>query len=186
MNNKKKIFTILLIFALFVGGASMLYKQLVKGTNVDQLSNQQNQDDSKQLEQAPDFVVYDVQGNEVKLSDYIGKPIVLNFWASWCPPCKMEMPDFNEMHLELGEDIKFLMINVTDGSRETLKTASDYIADNKYTFTVLYDLKSNASSIYGVRSMPTTFFINSEGYLVAYATGAIDLATLKRGIDMIK
>ncbi|NLZ76099.1 MAG: TlpA family protein disulfide reductase [Erysipelotrichia bacterium] len=185
MNDKKKILKILLVLALFIGVASVLYKNLASNTNTNQLNNQQNKDKEK-LEKAPDFVVYDRQGNEVQLAAYIGKPIVLNFWASWCPPCKMEMPDFHDMHLELGEDIQFLMINITDGYKETVVTASNYIADNEYTFTVLFDLKSDAATVYGVRSMPTTFFIDAEGYLVAYATGAIDLATLKRGIDMIK
>ena len=60
--------------------------------------------------QALDFTVQDWEGNMVKLSDFFGKPIVLNFWASWCGPCKMEMPDFNELYLELGEDVHFLMV----------------------------------------------------------------------------
>jgi thiol-disulfide isomerase/thioredoxin len=188
MNDKKKLFTILLIFALLIGGASILYKQLSKNAANNQLlDNQQDQDDdSQQLEKAPDFTVYDASGNEVHLSDFIGKPIVLNFWASWCPPCQMEMPDFEQMYLELGDEIQFLMINMTDGSRETQKKAIDFINENEYSFPVFFDLKSNAASIYGVQNLPTTLFIDAEGNFVAYATGAIDKATLKRGIDMIK
>ncbi len=188
MNNKKKLFTILLIFALLMGGATVLYKQLSKKAGGNQLlGNQQTQDnDSQQLEKALDFTVYDGSGNEVHLSDYFGKPIVLNFWASWCPPCQMEMPDFEQLYLELGDEIQFLMINMTDGSRETQKKAIDFINENEYTFTVLFDLKSNAVNTYGIQNLPTTLFINAEGYFVAYATGAIDKATLKRGIDMIR
>lgn len=133
---------------------------------------------------APDFTVYDAEGNEVHLSDFIGKPIVLNFWASWCGPCQMEMPDFHEKYLELGENINFLMINMTNG-RETLESATAFIQEHEYTFPVFYDTQFDAAMTYGAYSLPTTFFIDAEGYAIAQATGAIDAATLQRGIDMI-
>ena len=134
---------------------------------------------------APDFTVYDLDGNEVKLSDFIGKPVVLNFWASWCGPCKLEMPDFNEKYQELGDEVQFLMINLTDGSGETLESASGFIAEQGYVFPVFYDAASDAANTYGIYSIPTTFFIDAEGYAIAQATGAIDAETLQRGIDMI-
>ena len=134
---------------------------------------------------APDFTVYDFDGNEVKLSDYLGKPVVLNFWASWCGPCKMEMPDFDEKHQELGSDVQFLMINLTDGKTETVEGASSFIASMGYTFPVFYDTSSMAAALYGVSAIPTTFFIDAEGYAIAQATGAIDGNTLQTGIDLI-
>lgn len=134
---------------------------------------------------APDFAVYDIDGNEVHLTDYIGKPIVLNFWASWCGPCQMEMPDFQEKYLELGEEIHFLMVNMTDGSRETVESASEFIEEQGYTFPVFYDKDSDAVMTYGAYSLPTTYFIDAEGYAIAQARGAIDGETLQKGIDMI-
>ena len=133
----------------------------------------------------PDFTVTDADGNEVKLSDYFGKPIVLNFWASWCDPCKSEMPDFNEFYGKLGEEITFLMVNMTDGSRETVDTAKDYVAEQGFTFPVLFDTAGNAATTFGVYSLPTTYFIDVQGNAVAYAMGAIDADTLQKGIDMI-
>ena len=135
--------------------------------------------------EAPDFTVYDADGSAVKLSDLEGKPVILNFWASWCGPCKSEMPDFEEACAQYGGDIHFMMVNSTDGSRETVDTASAYLADNGYTFPAYFDTDFEASTAYGVTGLPTTFFIDSEGYLVAYARGALNAETLQTGIDML-
>ena len=194
MDKKKKVLIILLVFVLLFGGASVLYKQLGKNADANQLSSEtdvasEEQDDKDEAEDeramAPDMTVYDRDGKEVHLLDYIGKPIVLNFWASWCSPCKMEMPDFNEKYLEIGEEVQFLIINMTDGSRETVETASAFIAEQGYSFPVFYDTDQDAAAIYGVYSLPTTYFIDAEGNAIAQATGAIDEGTLQRGIDMI-
>ena len=138
----------------------------------------------EELTLAPDFTVYDAQGNEVKLSDYIGKPTVLNFWASWCGPCQMEMPDFHEKYLEIGEEVNFLMVNMTSG-RETLENAQAFIEEEGYTFPVFFDTETDAAMTYSVYSLPTTYFLDAQGYLIANATGAIDADTLQRGIDLI-
>ena len=124
------------------------------------------------------------RSNEVHLSDFTGKPIVLNFWASWCGPCKMEMPDFDDAYAELGEDVHFLMVNMTSG-RETLESATSFIEEQGYSFPVCYDTDADAAMTYGVYSLPTTLFIDAEGYGIAQATGAINAETLQRGIDMI-
>lgn len=192
MKNKKTFFIIALVFVLLIGGATVLYRQLGKNIAAEQLAtqstNQSGESAAGETEQkikAPDFTVYDLDGNEVHLSDFIGKSVVLNFWASWCSPCKMEMPDFNEKYLEIGEEVQFLIINMTDGSRETVETASAFIAEQGYSFPVFYDTDQDAAVTYGVYSLPTTYFIDEEGNAIAQATGAIDEETLQQGIDMI-
>ena len=120
----------------------------------------------------------------MKLSDFVGKPTVLNFWASWCGPCKVEMPDFNEKYLELGEEVNFLMVNLTKG-RETLELAKEFLESTDYTFPVYFDTESDAAITYGVRSIPTTYFIDANGNLISRVTGAINAKTLQKGIDIV-
>ena len=210
MKNKKPLLVIVLVFVLLIGGAYVLYDRLGQEVAAEQMivhataqptaepaaeevipeSEPAAETESADHEEAeaiiaPDFHVYDKDGNTVHLSDFFGKPIVLNFWASWCGPCQSEMPDFNEKYAELGGDVHFVMVNMTDGGRETVETASAFIEKNGYDFPVLFDTKSEAAMTYGAYSLPTSFFINAEGHVIAQAVGAIDAATLQRGIDMI-
>ena len=134
---------------------------------------------------APGFTVYNAEGEPVTLESLQGKPVILNFWATWCGYCVMEMPDFQAAYEEFGDQIHFMMVNVTDGYQETEATARAFIAGREFTFPVYYDLDLSAASAYGVDSMPVTFFIDAEGMAVAYGRGALDAASLRQGIDML-
>jgi len=130
---------------------------------------------------APDFTVFDANGNPVRLSDMRGKPVVLNFWASWCPPCKAEMPDFDKVSRELDGEVVFMMVNVWD-----TQSAAEAIIDSMgYTFPVYFDLLEDAVGKYGIESIPQTFFIDKWGGLVAYGLGALGEEDLRYGISMI-
>ena len=132
-----------------------------------------------------DFTVLDENGNQVKLSDFHGKPIVLNFWASWCPPCKAELPDFDDACKKYDGEVVFLMVNMTDNQMETVEVAKDFIKTYGYDFPVYFDVSYEAAMVYGVRSIPQTYFINAEGEAVATATGMISASQLEQGISMI-
>lgn len=134
---------------------------------------------------APDFTVINAAEEEVKLSDFVGKPVVLNFWASWCGPCKSEMPYFQSMYDTYGEEVVFMMVNLTDGSRETVETALDYVQQADYTFPVYFDTKQEAAYAYYVTSIPATYFIDAEGNLTAYGVGALQEENILQGLSMV-
>lgn len=183
-------------FLLAIAGCVLLYRQLQSSVSPDSALQPQapasstsstgdtSSESSEQMPDAMDFTAYTADGQEVQLSDFFGKPIVLNFWASWCGPCQMEMPHFQLLYDEFGDEISFLMVNMT-GGRETVSSAQELLSDGGYTFPVYYDLDEDAAYTYYVTSLPTTYFINTEGKMVAVARSTLDEETLRRGIDMI-
>lgn len=133
---------------------------------------------------APNFVVLDGDGKAVQLSDFYGKPVVLNFWATWCGYCKLEMPDFDKAYKEYP-DVVFLMINATDGVYETKEKADAYVKGEGFSFGVYYDVSSLAQNAYNLSGYPTTVFINAQGDVVGKQVGMISYETLVEGIAMI-
>lgn len=121
----------------------------------------------------PNFTLTDLSGKNVSLSDYKGKVVVLNFWASWCPPCKAEMPEFNEMDREFKKsgDTVLLAINMTDGRRETKKKVETFISEQKYKMRVLLDSEGKASNLFDIRYLPTTYVIDAEGTVTGQLVG---------------
>ena len=133
---------------------------------------------------APNFIVQDRNGNLVQLSDFAGKPVVINFWATWCGYCKQEMPDFEKAYREYP-DVVFLMINATDGVYETKEKADAYVASEGFTFSVYYDVASTAQTAYAITGYPTTVFINAQGDVVAKEVGMISYDKLVQGMKLL-
>ena len=200
MKDRKTLVLLVLAFVIVLAGAYLLYDRLGSRYAPDQLAvestpvpagtaestgaQQTAEDAAAESAAAPDFTAYDADGNAVQLSDYFGKPLVLNFWASWCGPCKSEMPAFQQAY-EQEDGVQFLLVNMT-GGRETQADAEALLAEEGYTFPVLFDLDLDAAMTYGVAALPTTYFLDAEGNLVAWAQGAIDAETLQKGLDMIR
>jgi thiol-disulfide isomerase/thioredoxin len=131
---------------------------------------------------ALDFKLNDLNGKEVSLSDYKGKKVFLNFWASWCPPCKAEMPDIEKLYNETNDtDLVILAINVG----EIKSDVTNFLNDNKYNFTVLLDSDQNISNQYNIRGIPTSFFINKEGEIVSSKVGGMSLDEMKSYISKL-
>ena len=190
MSSKIKFLIAFIIFAVIMGAIAIIITSNLNEANDADVEHSKNTDEAtdatdRQKELAPDFEMVDRDGNRIKLSDMRGKPVVLNFWASWCGPCKSEMPDFEEAYKEYGGDITFMIVNLTDGKNETVDTAQAFIDSQGYTFPVYFDTDSNGAAAYGVSSIPVTYFIDAQGYLVAYGRGALNGETLKSGIDML-
>ena len=131
-------------------------------------------------ELAADFTVYDENGNAVRLSDHFGKPLVVNFWASWCPPCCSELPEFNAAAKEYAGTVDFMMVNL-----ESADAVKAFLKDNNYTFPVYYDTSESASNAYSVYSIPLTVFIRADGTVLTSRIGSMDASTLQSYLQQL-
>ena len=189
-----KLLIWVLAFAVVIVGASVLYNRLsgevelggiAAAPQATEYTGDAISETEAQPSMAPDFTVYDLEGNAHKLSDFQGKPVLLNFWASWYGPCKSEMPDFQKFYETYGEQVHFVIVNLTDGRQETVESASAFVEEMGYTFPVYYDTDIDAAMKYGVNAVPVSYFIDAEGRFVAWAQGAMTADMLQQGIDMV-
>lgn len=191
MNNKTKIIGLVILLSVILGLAIWAYGKLSNDYSNNKTTNPSttqgaNTEGKTPYEQLFDVTIYDSQNQKISLLELAqDKPTVINFWASWCGPCKSEMPDFQSAYDEKGSDVNFVMINLTDGFRETTKTANKFISSSNFTFPVYYDLDMDASDKYAVFSIPTTFFVNAKGEIVGMHQGILDKELLNENIDKI-
>jgi len=147
------------------------------------------QEEEKKL-QAIDFELNDQYGNLHKLSDYRGKVVFLNFWATWCPPCVGEMPYIEELYEEYGyneEEVVILGIaNPNLGSEVSQESIVTFLEEEGYTFPVVFDLDYEQIYTYGFNSFPSTLIIDKEGYIKLYVPGAMNKQTMEQIIEEAK
>lgn len=149
----------------------------------DQITSDEIQRDK--LDLAADFTMEDSDGETVRLTDHYGKPVIVNFWASWCPPCKGELPYFQQAYEEYGDQVDFMMVDLADGERETVELAKSYVDDYEYDFPLYFDTMGSGAAAYGIMSIPTTICITSDGYIYSMHIGAIDQMTLDRWVETL-
>lgn len=201
MNQAAKAFLIILMFGVVIAAAVFGYKYLseryesdssarkesTSASNVEtngetgDVKSGDNQDKAK--DKARDFTVIDYNGGDVKLSDFTGKPAVINFFATWCGPCKDELIYFQRAYEEYGDKIVFMMVNLTDGFYDTVDGVKKFISDEGYTFPVYFDTKSEASRAYKIYYIPVTVTVDAGGNIVNSATGGITESKLNSFIS---
>ncbi len=121
-------------------------------------------------EAAPDFVLASVDGKDVRLSDYRGRVVLLNFWATWCPPCRSEMPSIESLNRKMnGYDFVILAVSIDSFKTSQLK---NIVSPNHYTFTILHDPEQKVADIYLISGIPTTYIIDKDGVIVDKSVGA--------------
>ncbi|WP_455749327.1 TlpA disulfide reductase family protein [Peribacillus butanolivorans] len=133
---------------------------------------------------APDFSLKTLDGKQVNLSDYKGKKVMLNFWATWCPPCKKEMPDMQKYSQQAGDDVVILAVNI-----DPENDVQAFVEDNGITFTIPLDSQSAKDPVnerYKILSIPTTYFIDSKGIIRNKVISAMQLKDMERNINSIK
>jgi len=133
---------------------------------------------------APDFTLEDIEGRKVKLSDYRGKTVFLNFWATWCPYCVQEMPDLDKANKELMKRGDAVVITVAE--EESAEVVKKFMEDNKLSLPALMDYDGKVGSIYGVSGIPVTFVIKKDGSVYGRIPGATDYKTIFKIADEIK
>ncbi|KLU59024.1 thiol-disulfide oxidoreductase ResA [Peptococcaceae bacterium CEB3] len=124
---------------------------------------------------APDFSVPMSDGNTLKLSSLRGKPVLLNFWATWCPPCRMEMPDIQKIFKE-NYPVQIVGVNL----KEEPMTVEGFLSRNGYTYPVGFDLKGKIASLYNVSGIPTSYAIDAKGIIRHVQTGPLTYAELSQ------
>lgn len=188
----KKICGIILIISglfMFFNGVTNINKN--KQYNNIEKSEIIDEDENENTEEiAIDFTLKDQYGNEHTLSEYRGKTIFLNFWATWCPPCKGEMPEIEEIYNEYGknkEDIIILGVAAPNLGREgSVEEIAKFLTENNYTFPVVMDFGGELVYKYDISGFPTTFIINEDGELIHKVVGAMDKETMKKMIESKK
>ncbi|MCS0672041.1 TlpA disulfide reductase family protein [Cytobacillus firmus] len=134
---------------------------------------------------APDFELTDMEGNPVKLSDFRGKAVLLNFWASWCPPCRAEMPHMEKLYNKYkGENFDILAVNLTNTEKNS-GDAEKFVKELELTFTIPMDVKGEAGSDYNIMAYPTSYFIDSDGVIREKVLGALNEEYMEKEIKKL-
>ena len=133
-----------------------------------------------------DATVYSDLGDATpltKLSD--GRPLVVNFWATWCPYCIDEMDGFQQIYDDYADRVSFAFVDATDGQRETIEDAKAWVEESAYTLPFYYDIQGEAVMNFGISAFPTTVVVAPDGGILTISTGRIDADKLRTGLDSL-
>ena len=190
MNGKKGLIGIIVALAAVLALAGVAYGVLApkasqQGGSTSSASSQQtsvssatsaesfSQDLVSAYPTLSDFTVQDLEGNDATLSSMRGKPTLVGFWATWCPPCNMEAPSIQKLYEEYGDKVNFMMINVTDGQRDTPEGVKQWVQDGGYSYPIYLDPTLEASTIGQVMYLPTNYILDADGNTVFVSSGTL-------------
>ncbi|MES9738997.1 redoxin domain-containing protein [Peribacillus frigoritolerans] len=171
--------------------ASVALLSLITVAIVQAMDNESKGNDEKDAlgglkigAKAPNFSLKTLDGKQVELSDYEGKKVMLNFWATWCPPCKKEMPDMERYTQQAGDDVVVLAVNI-----DPENDVQAFVEDNGITFTIPLDSQSAKNPVnerYKILSIPTTYFIDKKGIIRNKVISAMTLKDMERNINSMQ
>ncbi|ABR35117.1 TlpA family protein disulfide reductase [Clostridium beijerinckii] len=190
---KKALIAAIVAVALIVFSVYTIYNSESPNSKTDSsisITSDKNNVSNQTIEVTPnniktkaiDFNLKDLNGNELSLSDLKGKKVFLNFWATWCPPCKAEMPEIERLYQET-KDSDLVIVSVEIG--EPLNTVKSFIDSNKYNFKVLIDPDQSVATKYNITSIPTSYFIDKDGIIVSKHVGAMNIDQMKAYIKTL-
>lgn len=182
MKKQVKIFCSIGVLILVLGGAYLLYTSLSSEYEAQDSSASQEE---KSYKKAPDFTVYTENGETVRLSSFEGKPVVVNFWASWCAPCQEEMPIFQAAYEKYKDEVQFMMVNLCGYGNDSPENAANLIKTKGFTFPVFYDNDASAMQTYVGRGIPVSAFVTKEGDLAALYMGCLQEKQMEQSLAEI-
>lgn len=189
MKNKKIVILIAIIVLVFIGAGTMYNKfgKSVKHTsNIANKEKEKNKEKTtKEKKKAPNFKVLNQNGQEVTLHDTLGKPVVINFWSSKCPPCRKEMPDFDDVYKIYKDKVNFMMIDSIGAFGETKEDGAAMVKENGFSFPVYFDEDQSAQRTYGIYSYPTTYILDKDGNLLKGQSGLLTSEVLSKALDEV-
>ncbi|UOQ94728.1 redoxin domain-containing protein [Halobacillus shinanisalinarum] len=164
-----------------------------RGSDSDKVNDTSNDKENKTTSEAavglnigdiaPDFQLQTLEGENVKLSDYRGQRVMVNFWATWCPPCRAEMPDMEKFYQ--NKDVVVLAVNLTQ-TESNLQQVKDFVNEFTLTFPILLDKESKVATNYEIRPIPSSFMIDSNGIIQYKALGALNYERMIQEFEKMK
>lgn len=170
------------IYMLYTGFQSI---EALEKSSDTVISETQSDEDLTDIEKYS-FTLKDSDDNEVTLSDYKGKTVILNFFATWCTYCKQELPTLEEIHQTRDDVVVLLVAAPNVGNEGDQEYIENFMKENGYTMTVLYDESSQVVNAYNVTGLPTSFFFKEDGNVLGYAPGYVEESTLNEILEQCK